>query len=72
MKKNVREGRSKLPSGAEWGQSSLQPKVNTSKLFVKNLKAPSAQGAVNFSHQKKPYKVRYKKCQTLREGVDNL
>jgi hypothetical protein len=33
---------SKLPSGAEWGQFRLQPKVNSAKKFVKNLKAPSA------------------------------
>jgi hypothetical protein len=38
------KGRSKLPSGAEWDQFSLQLVVSTSKLFAKNLKTPSAQG----------------------------
>jgi hypothetical protein len=44
----------KLPSGAEWGQFSLQPKVNSAKLFVKKLKAPSEKGAVTSSNQKSP------------------
>jgi hypothetical protein len=44
----------KLPSGAEWGQFSLQPKINSAKLFVKNLKTPSAKGAVTSSNQQSP------------------
>ena len=45
--------------------------VSSSKLFVTNLKAPSALGAVTSLNQK-TYKVYYKKCQTMRDGGDNL
>jgi hypothetical protein len=52
--RNTMGGRSKPPSRAKWDQFSLQPVVNTSKLFAKDLKAPSAQGAVTSSNQNKP------------------
>ena len=71
-KRNTMGGRSKPPSGAEWDQFSLQLVVNTSKLFAKNLKAPSAQGAVTSSNKKKTYKIWYKKCQIMKDGGDNL
>jgi hypothetical protein len=42
---------SKLPSGAEWGQFSLQPKVKSAKFFVKNPKTSSAKYMIEVGAQ---------------------
>jgi hypothetical protein len=50
-----------LPSGTECpvngANSAHNPGLILLKLFVKNLKAPSAKGAVTSSDQKEPYMV---------------
>jgi hypothetical protein len=43
---------SKLPSGAEWGQFSLQPKGKSANLFVKDPKTSSAKDAITSSNQR--------------------